>query len=151
MSKTKPHPWTCPECRSQTVFPAQDPYEADVEHDGRSYRVRLPKLELHRCSACGFTIIDDIGNRAVSAELRRVASLLQPEEIRKEREALGLTQKQLAGYLHIAEATLSRWETGGQIQQRALDHMLRAFFDLSEFRAYSGYGTHVPQETVSIG
>ena len=150
MTKTKPHPWICPECHSRAVSPAREPYEAEVEHDGRSYRVCLPNLELHRCSACGFTIIDDVGNRAISAELRRVAGLLQPEEIRKDREALGLTQKQLAGYLRVAEATLSRWETGGQIQQRALDHLLRAFFDVPEFRAYAGFGEQVPQETASV-
>ena len=47
------------------------------------------------------------------------------EEIRQGREQLGLTQKQFANLLGVGEATVSRWETGAQIQQRALDRFLR--------------------------
>ncbi len=54
------------------------------------------------------------------------------------RESLGLTQKQLADFLLISDSTLSRWETGGQIQQKSLDRLLRAFFALEEFREYVG-------------
>ena len=48
-----------------------------------------------------------------------------------ESSRLGLTQKQLADKLGLAEATLSRWETGAQIRQRSLDKLLRLFFDLA--------------------
>jgi DNA-binding transcriptional regulator YiaG len=44
------------------------------------------------------------------------------------------TQKELAVQLAVAEATLSRWETGGQIQQRAMDKLLRLFFGLPAVR-----------------
>jgi DNA-binding transcriptional regulator YiaG len=37
----------------------------------------------------------------------------------------GLTQKQFAHLLGVGEATVSRWETGAQIQQRAMDRFLR--------------------------
>jgi hypothetical protein len=37
--------------------------------------------------------------------------------------------------LRIASATVSRWETGAQIQQRALDLLMRLFFGLSEVRS----------------
>ena len=56
---------------------------------------------------------------------RREARLLAPEEIREGREKLALTQKQFANLLGIGEATVSRWETGAQIQQRAMDRFLR--------------------------
>ena len=52
--------------------------------------------------------------------------MLTPEEIREGREKLGLTQKQFANLLGVGEATVSRWETGAQIQQRAMDRFLRA-------------------------
>jgi putative zinc finger/helix-turn-helix YgiT family protein len=54
--------------------------------------------------------------------------LLSPEEIRRSREKLGLTQKQFAALLGVGEATVSRWETGAQIQQRAMDRFLRLCF-----------------------
>jgi hypothetical protein len=38
----------------------------------------------------------------------------------------------------IAEATLSRWETGAQIQQRAMDAFLRVFFRSAEARGVLG-------------
>jgi transcriptional regulator with XRE-family HTH domain len=56
---------------------------------------------------------------------RREARLLTPDEIRDGREKLGLTQKQFANLLGVGEATVSRWETGAQIQQRAMDRFLR--------------------------
>jgi putative zinc finger/helix-turn-helix YgiT family protein len=62
---------------------------------------------------------------SVSAAFRREARLLTPEEIREGREKLGLTQKQFANLLGVGEATVSRWETGTQIQQRAMDRFLR--------------------------
>jgi putative zinc finger/helix-turn-helix YgiT family protein len=134
----RPYPWKCSQCREKAVQPANDAYDAVVAHDGRSYQIHIPRLAFHRCTACGFMILDDAGNREISAELRRKAELLQPEEIRRHREGLRLTQKQLADALRVAESTLSRWETGAQIQQRAFDHLLRAYFGLPAFRTFSG-------------
>src|SRR5207237_5930376 len=53
--------------------------------------------------------------RKVSNALRAEAGLLTPEQIRRQREELGLTQKQLADALQVGESTLSRWETGGAL------------------------------------
>jgi DNA-binding transcriptional regulator YiaG len=63
----------------------------------------------------------------LSESLRDAAGLLSPEQIRQNREALRLTQKQLANLMRISESTLSRWETGGQIQQRCMDGMALGF------------------------
>jgi DNA-binding transcriptional regulator YiaG len=71
---------------------------------------------------------DDAANRRISNALRQQLRLLTPEQIRANRDALGLTQPELAGMLGIAVATLSRWETGAQIQQRAMDRLLRVTF-----------------------
>jgi putative zinc finger/helix-turn-helix YgiT family protein len=55
----------------------------------------------------------------------RGRTALALEEIRQGREKLALTQKQFANLLGVGEATVSRWETGAQIQQRAMDRFLR--------------------------
>jgi transcriptional regulator with XRE-family HTH domain len=60
--------------------------------------------------------------------------LLMGDQIRQNREALQLTQKQVATQMGIAEATLSRWETSAQIQQKAMDRLLRLFFGLAVVR-----------------
>jgi putative zinc finger/helix-turn-helix YgiT family protein len=54
-----------------------------------------------------------------------VTELLSTEDIRQGRDRLGLTQKQFANLLGVGEATVSRWETGAQIQQRAMDRFVR--------------------------
>jgi len=134
--KTRPFPWKCGKCRQREVYPLEEDYTTEVVHDGRSYTVRVPALRIFRCRNCGEVVLDTEANRQISQAFRRQAGLLAPEEIRQKREALGLTQKQVAERLEVAAATLCRWETGGQIQQRSLDKLLRLFFDLPEVRSF---------------
>ncbi len=128
-------PWKCGSCRERAVVPVVIPYEAKVEHDGRTYTLTFADLRVLRCERCGTIVLDDAANQRISQALRRQAGLLTPEEILTHRQSLGLTQKQLAGYLGIAESTLSRWETGIQIQQRSLDRFLRVFSRFPSVRA----------------
>jgi transcriptional regulator with XRE-family HTH domain len=72
-------------------------------------------------------------------ELRRQAGLLSPTEIKEKRTKLALTQAQLASYLKVAESTVCRWERGGQIQQRAMDLLLRAFFSVPQMQQFLGF------------
>jgi putative zinc finger/helix-turn-helix YgiT family protein len=135
----KPFPWKCGECRQRAVTPVTLPsYSAELEHDGRKYQVAVTDLRVAQCEKCGTIMLDDAANRRLSDALRSEAGLLQPTQIRARRDALGLTQKELAGFLLIAEATLSRWETGAQIQQRAMDAFLRVFFESAEARNILG-------------
>lgn len=136
--QTKPFPWKCPRCRERQVFPATADYTATIEHDGRPYQVHVPSLETPRCRSCNALVMVEAANRRVSEALVEAAGLLQGAQIRQYREALGLTQKQLAAQLAVAEATVSRWETGAQIQQRSLDRFLRLFFGLPDARAVLG-------------
>lgn len=75
-----------------------------------------------RCGKCGEK---SIRLAADQRRLPREARLLAPNEIRLGREKLGLTQKEFANLLGVGESTISRWETGAQIQQRAMDRFLR--------------------------
>src|SRR5262245_15507580 len=125
---TRTYPKRCGKCGHKQMELATVPYATTVEHDGRSYPVEIPALTVPRCSHCGRISIDDAADQQISAAFRREARLLTPEEIRQGREKLGLTQKQLANLLGVGEATVSRWETGAQIQQRAMDRFLRLCF-----------------------
>jgi putative zinc finger/helix-turn-helix YgiT family protein len=100
-------------------------YATTIEHDGRAYRVEVPALTVPQCGHCQASGIDAEADRQISAAFRHAARLLTPEEIREGREKLGMTQKQFASLLGVGEATVSRWETGAQIQQRAMDRFLR--------------------------
>jgi putative zinc finger/helix-turn-helix YgiT family protein len=142
----KPFPRKCVDCRQRTVSPVILPsHQETLEHDGRKYTVVLEDFPVQQCANCGAMIFDEASNDRLVAALREAAELLTPEEIRQQREALKLTQKQLASHLRVSESTLSRWETGAQIQQRAMDLLLRLFFGLKEVRRFLGAPEHTWQ------
>jgi DNA-binding XRE family transcriptional regulator len=103
-------------------------YSTTLEHDGRSYPVAVPNLPILECSVCGYRTLDREANSMLGVALRDAAGLMQPQNIRECREELKLSQKALADHLSIAPATLSRWETGAQIQQRGYDEKMRLYF-----------------------
>jgi putative zinc finger/helix-turn-helix YgiT family protein len=132
----KASPRRCVSCRERAVSPTVLPtYTTELEHDGRTYTVSVKELRVQQCEHCKAIVLDDDANAAISAALRHEAGLLSPEEIRANRERLGLSQRQLAQCLRISESTLSRWSTGAQIQQRAMDALLRVFFESAEARS----------------
>lgn len=124
----RPFPWKCGFCGQRTIVREVFPYACECSHDGRMYAVSIPDLAAPRCTNCGEGILDDPANERITQALRDQIGLLSPEQIRHNREALGLTQEQLAASLGIAAATISRWESGNQIQQRAMDRLLRLYF-----------------------
>jgi putative zinc finger/helix-turn-helix YgiT family protein len=133
-SKTKPFPWMCPNCRQKTVLPVQKDYTLTAEHDGAGYDVTIHDVLVPTCSQCGQAIITNDLSQRTSAELRRLLGLLTPEKIHAKREELGMTHAQLAAALRVGEATLIRWETGLQLQPRAMDLLLRLYFDSADVR-----------------
>jgi DNA-binding transcriptional regulator YiaG len=100
--------------------------------------VSLTDFPVLQCGNCHELVLDDAADERLSDALRAEAGLLSPTEIRQKREALGLTQQQLADYLRMSMFTISRWETGTQIQQRSMDAFLRVFFQLAEARRMLG-------------
>ena len=133
-------PRTCPKCRERRLIEVTEPYETTREHDGRAYPIAIPDLELLACAACGNRIVPDDSDDRLSDALRQAVGVLRPGQIRQSRLNLGMTQERMARDLGVAEATLSRWETGAQIQQRVLDKLLRAYFEMPELRKFLAGG-----------
>jgi putative zinc finger/helix-turn-helix YgiT family protein len=132
--ETRPYPWTCARCRQREVYSDAVDYATTIEHDGRSYTVMIPALELPKCRNCGKLVLVDSANRRISEAFRREAGLLTPEEIRAGRTRCRLDQQTFADLLGISVSTLSRWETGAQIQQRSLNRLMEAYFASAEVR-----------------
>src|SRR5947209_7127577 len=97
----------CGKCRERAVALAAVDYTVQIDHDGRKYTVTIPSLEVPRCGKCGTIALDEEANRRISEAFREQVGLLAPEEIRRQRQVLGLTQKELAARLGVAVATLS--------------------------------------------
>jgi putative zinc finger/helix-turn-helix YgiT family protein len=126
--RSKPFPWKCSACGADSVYQEIVSYPASIGYDGRAYRFPVDGLKSPQCRKCGKIHPDAEANKQISLAFRAHAKLLTPEQIRRNREELGLTQQQLASALGVADTTLSRWETGKQIQQRSLDKALRIYF-----------------------
>ena len=126
----------CATCREGALTPTTLDYTAAMEHDGRSYTVTVPGLEVLICDKCQARALPDGSYESLADELRRQAGLLMPSEIARRREQLGLSQKDLACLLGVAPATVARWETGAQLQQSVLNEFLQALFDVPELQEY---------------
>lgn len=70
-----------------------------------------------------------LGEDAV-AVYRKKYGLLSADEIRAIRERFDLTQADLARLLHLGANTVSRWESGRNVQTAAMDVLLRIIRDL---------------------
>ncbi len=126
-------------CRERAVFPTTLPaYSEEMEHDGRKYSVALTDFNVLQCRQCSEIVLDDDADKRLNDALRKAVGLLAPDEIRQNRLALGYTQQLLADCLRISMFTLSRWESGAQIQQRGMDALMRVFFQSGEARAILG-------------
>lgn len=132
--KQKPFPWRCPKCRLREVRPAVTSYTAQVKHDGRLHEVAIDRLEIPTCRSCGERVFSKRVDDQISQALRAQLRLLSPNQIRDRLRELGLSQKQAAARLGVAEATFSRWVTGAVIQSRAMDNLLRVYFAFPDVR-----------------
>jgi putative zinc finger/helix-turn-helix YgiT family protein len=130
----KPYPWRCGKCRETAVYAGVTNYELDLDFDDRTYHIKLPRLKTPRCRKCGTVLLDTPANEKITAEFLRQARLLAPARIRAYRERLGISQKELASAIGVAEETVADFESGMRFQQRPVDNMLRLFFGSPEAR-----------------
>ena len=70
-----------------------------------------------------------LGEDAI-AIYRRKHGLLSADEIRAIRERFDLTQADLARLLRLGANTVSRWESGRNVQSAAMDMLLRLIRDV---------------------
>jgi putative zinc finger/helix-turn-helix YgiT family protein len=86
------------------------------------------------CPKCGEQILDyqdaaRLQERAFSM-YREKHGLLSADDIRSLRERMGLTQANLARLLRLGANTVSRWESGRNVQTAAMDLLLRMVRDV---------------------
>ena len=96
--------------------------------------VAVPAAAHLACPGCGEIVLRHRDARRLgedaAAIYRRKHGLLSAEEIRALRERYGLTQAELARLLRLGANTVSRWESGRNVQTGAMDILLRLIRDL---------------------
>ena len=86
------------------------------------------------CPKCGEIVLRRDQARALReaalTQYRAQHRLLSAEEIRAIREQHNLTQAQIANLLRLGANTLSRWESGRNVQSASMDVLLRLVRDV---------------------
>ncbi|MEX0740576.1 MAG: type II TA system antitoxin MqsA family protein [Pseudohongiella sp.] len=89
----------------------------------------VARVPVYTCGACEFQYMaadaEDARHNAVCDYLE----LLPPKVVRQIRVTMGMTIRELSAVTGIGSASLSRWENGSGIQNRAYDNLLRLVRD----------------------
>ena len=99
-----------------------------------SEEVSVPAALHLRCPNCDEVVLRFADSRRLQEDAiaiyRKKHGLLSADGIRSIRERFGLTQSQLANLLHLGANTISRWESGRNVQTEAMEMLLRLIRDL---------------------
>ncbi len=134
MRTPEPFPWLCGQCGAEKVFPDNIAYETSLRYEGRDYQVVAAELPALKCRECGAVLLNNESDAHLASAFRDRLKLLQPETIREGRKRLDLSQREFAELLGVAEESVSRWETGAQMQSRVVDKIMRVCFASPEAR-----------------
>ena len=96
--------------------------------------ISVPKSPHLECPKCAEIVLRRDHARALRegalARYRTKHDLLSADELRAIRERHELTQAQLAALLRLGANTLSRWESGRNVQTAAMDVLMRLIRDV---------------------
>ena len=96
--------------------------------------VSVPSAAHLRCPKCDEVVLRFADARRLQEDAiaiyRKKHGLLSADEIRGIRERFGLTQGELARLLHLGANTISRWESGRNVQTEAMEMLLKLIRDL---------------------
>ena len=92
------------------------------------------------CPKCGEVVLRFEDSRRLQEDAiaiyRKKHGLLSASQIRSIRERFGLTQAEFGRLLHLGANTISRWESGRNVQTEAMEMLLRLIRDLPGSLAY---------------
>ncbi len=119
----------CPTCGT-TMVEARGQLRLPVNGE----EVSVPAVSHLRCPKCHEVILRFEDARRLNwdaiASYRKQHGLLSADEIRAVRKHFDLTQGELARLLHLGANTISRWESGRNVQTAAMDVLIRLIRDL---------------------
>jgi len=96
--------------------------------------ITVPSASHQKCPKCGEIVLGFKEAKRLHEDAseiyRRKHGLLSADEIRAIRERFNLNQADLARLLRLGANTVSRWESGRNVQTAAMDILLRLIRDL---------------------
>lgn len=121
------HASRCPTCNTGRLCDKIVTERFEFEVDGKTKAVLAEMVPVSECdnTACGERLSGPEAARIRHEAICRTFGLLTPCEIQAIRERLELSQERFAQLTGIGVATISRWERGRLLQNRAMDNYLR--------------------------
>ena len=114
----------CPICGSGSIKVEKKP--ETFEYKGQTFTL---ELTVYSCDVCEEDFFDNNEmkrhQKTIKDFQRRVDGLLTSEEIKQIRNKYGLSQRELAHILGIAEKSIAKYEAGFVAQSKAMDNLLR--------------------------
>jgi len=115
----------CPVCGKGKLKAQVRTEHFEYGEGGDKVPVQAENVPVEICTHCHEAFSGPEAVRIRHHAVCRALGLLTPDEIRALRERLGLNQAELAELTGIGKATISRWENGRLLQNKALDRYLR--------------------------
>ena len=119
----------CPNCGTK-MFERRGRLRLPVNGE----EISVPSARFRGCPKCREIVLRFQDSKRLLADAiaiyRKRHGLLSADEIRVIRERFGLTQANLARLLRLGANTVSRWESGRNVQTAAMDILLRLIRDL---------------------
>lgn len=117
----------CPTCNAGWLRDKIVTERFEFEVDGKTKTVLAENVPVSECdnAECGERMSGPKAARLRHEAICRTFGLLTPREIQAIRERLELSQERFAQLTGIGVATISRWERGRLLQNRAMDNLLR--------------------------
>ena len=114
---------TCPECGSNKLMRSQEEYRFPYGKGTEAVELSA-MVEVEKCGDCGFSYLGPTAERACHEAICEHLGVMKPSQIKGLRDYHGLTQAEFSKITGLGEATLSRWERGILIQNKAYDNYL---------------------------
>jgi putative zinc finger/helix-turn-helix YgiT family protein len=119
----------CPRCGT-TMIERRSALKTTVNGE----EVSVASASHLRCPKCDEVVLRFSDARRLQEDAisvyRKKRGLSSADEIRALRDRFGLTQGELARLLHLGANTISRWESGRNVQTEAMEMLLRLLRDL---------------------
>jgi HTH-type transcriptional regulator/antitoxin MqsA len=115
----------CPACGRHPLERRYIRDEFDYGPDDERIRVVAEAVPVLACPGCEEVFYGPDAEQAHHRAICKALGLLTPEQIRRVRERVGMSQAEFARLTGIGVATLSRWEQGRLMQTRSLDGYLQ--------------------------
>jgi putative zinc finger/helix-turn-helix YgiT family protein len=115
----------CPVCGRADLEPRTRTERFTYEDGARVVEVVAENVPVEVCPACGETYSGPAAWSIRDEATCRALGLLTPSQLRELRAGLRLSPAQLAELVGLDEPTLTAWETGRAMPNRAADRLLR--------------------------